>query len=125
MMIGINNTIADNSRATSCVFATVETSKPNESAKRIYIAEMTNIHNKEPCNGTPSTKADIRSITVRITKVNTKYGISFATTIIKGLVGETRSTSIVPFSFSRTIEIDVIIAQTNISKVPMIAGTKL
>ena len=45
--------------------------------------------------------------------------------IINGLTGETSSTSIVPFSFSRTIEMEVIIAHTSISSIPMMAGTKL
>ena len=42
-----------------------------------------------------------------------------------GRMGETSNTSMVPLSFSRTMEIDVIMAQTSISSVPMMAGTKL
>ena len=45
--------------------------------------------------------------------------------IINGLTGETSSTSIVPRSFSRTMDIEVIIAHTSISSMPMMAGTKL
>ena len=44
---------------------------------------------------------------------------------IRGLTGETSSTSMVPLSFSRTIEMEVIIAQMSISSMPMMAGTKL
>ena len=44
---------------------------------------------------------------------------------IKGRTGDTNSTSIVPFSFSRTIEIEVIMAQISINSIPMMAGTKL
>ena len=45
--------------------------------------------------------------------------------IISGRTGDTSSTSIVPFSFSRTMEMEVIIAQMSISNMPMMAGTKL
>ena len=48
-----------------------------------------------------------------------------ATIIISGLTGDTSSTSMVPFSFSRTIEMEVIMAHTSISSIPMMAGTKL
>ena len=87
MIMGISSTIADNSNATSCVFATLETSKPNERAKRIYIVEIRNIQNKEPCNGTSNTKIAIRSITIRITKASTKYVTTVASIIINGRVG--------------------------------------
>ena len=40
MTMGISSTIADKRSATSCVFATLETSKPNERAKRMYIVEI-------------------------------------------------------------------------------------
>jgi len=42
-----------------------------------------------------------------------------------GLIGETNNTSIVPISFSRTIDIDVIIAHINIRMSPITPGTKL
>ena len=45
--------------------------------------------------------------------------------IISGRVGDTSSTSIVPLSFSRTMEMEVIMAQTSMSSIPMMAGTKL
>ena len=45
--------------------------------------------------------------------------------IRNGLTGETSSTSIVPDSFSRTIETEVIMAQTRMKISPMIPGTKL
>ncbi len=44
---------------------------------------------------------------------------------IRGRTGDTSSTSIVPFSFSRTTEMEVIMAQMSISSMPMMAGTKL
>ena|GEM_PF-6142448 len=45
--------------------------------------------------------------------------------IIKGFTGETSSTSMVPFSFSRTMDTLVIMAHTSMSSMPMMAGTKL
>ena len=45
--------------------------------------------------------------------------------ISSGRVGDTSSTSIVPLSFSRTMEMEVIMAQTSMSNIPMMAGTKL
>ncbi len=45
--------------------------------------------------------------------------------IYTGGRGEASSTSIVPVSFSRTIEIEVISVQSSITIIPMIAGTKL
>ena len=44
---------------------------------------------------------------------------------ISGWTGEASITSIVPRSFSRTIEMLVIMAQMSISNMPMMAGTKL
>ena len=42
-----------------------------------------------------------------------------------GLTGETSRTSIVPVSFSRTMEMEVIMAQISIRISPMTPGTKL
>ena len=72
MMMGIINTIADNNNAINWVFAMVETSKPSERAKRIYIVDTKKIENNEPCMGTFNTNVDIRSITIRIAKASTK-----------------------------------------------------
>ena len=43
----------------------------------------------------------------------------------KGLIGETRRISIVPDSFSLTIEMEVIMAQMRMIISPMTPGTKL
>ena len=48
-----------------------------------------------------------------------------AKTIRNGRTGDTSSTSIVPVSFSRTIDTEVIMAQINMKIIPMIPGTKL
>ena len=42
-----------------------------------------------------------------------------------GRMGDTNRTSIVPVSFSRTMEMEVIIAQISISISPITPGTKL
>ena len=42
-----------------------------------------------------------------------------------GRTGDTSSTSIVPVSFSRTIDTEVIMAQIRMKMSPMIPGTKL
>ena len=44
---------------------------------------------------------------------------------ISGRTGDTNSTSMVPRSFSLTIEMEVIMAQISIRSMPMMAGTKL
>ena len=72
MMMGVINTIADMSSAINWVFAMVETSRPSDKAKRIYIVDTKKIQNKEPCMGTFNTNVAIRSITIRITKASTK-----------------------------------------------------
>ena len=48
-----------------------------------------------------------------------------AKTIRIGRTGETSSTSIVPVSFSRTIDTEVMIAQMTMKINPMMPGTKL
>ena len=70
--IGMSSTIADNNKATNCVLAMLETSKPNERAKRIYIVEITNIQNTDPCKGTPSRLFAISRMTIRMMKASTK-----------------------------------------------------
>ena len=42
-----------------------------------------------------------------------------------GRTGDTSSTSMVPVSFSRTMEMEVIMAQISIMMSPMMPGTKL
>ena len=72
MTMGMSSTIADKRSATSCVFATLETSKPNERAKRMYIVEIRNIQPSDPCSGTPSTKIAMSSMAIKMTKASTK-----------------------------------------------------
>jgi len=48
-----------------------------------------------------------------------------ATTIRSGRTGDTSNTSMVPVSFSRTIDTEVIMAQINMNINPMSPGTKL
>jgi len=54
----------------------------------------------------------------------TTYGTTLPTTIATGCSGETSSISIVPVSFSRVIEMAVIIAETMVSTSAMSPGTK-
>ena len=55
----------------------------------------------------------------------TKYGIILARTIFIGFIGDTSSTSMLPVSFSLTMDTEVISAQISSSISPMIPGTKL
>ena len=48
-----------------------------------------------------------------------------ASTTFSGRTGDTSSTSIVPVSFSRTIDTEVIMAQIRMKIMPMMPGTKL
>ncbi len=54
-----------------------------------------------------------------------KYGTILEIIIYAGFIGETSKSSIVPNSFSLTIEIDVIIAHINVSTRAITPGTKL
>ena len=76
-------------------------------------------------NGNPSTVYDITSMMARMIHDNRKYGISFPSIIVAGLTGDTSSRSIVPFSFSRTIDTEVMMAHISMKIIPMIPGTKL
>ena len=87
--------------------------------------ETKKIHHKEPAIGTAKTKAESKRIITNIATETTRYGTTFARIISSGFVGDTNTISIVPLSFSRTIEIEVIIAQMSIKSIPMMAGTKL
>ena len=122
---GISSTMAERSRATSCVCATLDISSPNESASSMYITLTMTIQNSEPASGTPSTKRAISSMVTRMAKASNRYGTALAMITISGRTGDTSSTSIVPRSFSRTMLIEVIMAQISISNMPMMAGTKL
>ena len=53
------------------------------------------------------------------------WGMRFDKIINSGFTGETNNTSIVPVSFSRTMEIEVIMAQISIRIKPITPGTKL
>ena len=59
-----------------------------------------------------------------LTKASTRYGTTLPTTICNGRSGETRSTSIVPVSFSCAMEIAVISALTSVSTNARRPGTK-
>ena len=61
----------------------------------------------------------------RMTHDSRKYGISFPRITARALTGETSSRSIVPVSFSLTMETEVIIAHIRMKIIPIMPGTKL
>ena len=98
---------------------------PNANAKTIYNSETAKMVMTLPSMGTARINFEMSKILMRIKMESTKYGTVLAIIIYKGLTGDTKSTSIVPLSFSRTILTEVIIAHINIKSIPMIPGTKL
>lgn len=54
-----------------------------------------------------------------------KYGTIFPNIIVRGRTGDTSKRSIVPDSFSLTIDTDVIMAHISIKIMPIMPGTKL
>ena len=124
-MDGNISIIAETKRATNCVFATVEMRIPSDSATMMYTPETMTTQKRLPAIGTSKMNLDIKRVQVKMKNANNRYGTTLAMIIIKGLIGLTKSTSIVPRSFSLTMLMLVIIAQISIKSIPMIPGTKL
>ena len=62
---------------------------------------------------------------MRLSPEKKKYGMSLAEIMVRGDNGEAKSSSMVPFSFSLTMAILVIIAQMSRTIKPITPGTKL
>ena len=77
-----------------------------------------------PRTGTPNTMAASASVVSAFTNASARYGATFPTTICAGRSGDTSSTSIVPRSFSRAMEIAVISAETRVRTNASRPGTK-
>lgn len=72
-----------------------------------------------------STSTHTMSVNVKMPKESKKYSTSFEMMTRAGFKGDMSSTSILPCSFSRTMETLVIIAQISIKISPSKPGTKL
>jgi hypothetical protein len=117
--------IPEINKATSCESAIVEIMTPINKESRIYNRETERRATMLPRIGTPRTYTDMRRLVTRLMQEITKYGMVFAKIIAPGLMGEASRISIVPVSFSRAIEIEVIMAQIKRRIIPRTPGTKL
>jgi hypothetical protein len=122
---GIINAIPEMSMAATCVSEMVEMSSPKHSDTKIKMIETSVSEKMLPATGTWSTNTESTNIVTRLMNESTKYGTAFAMMIFNGFIGDTSSTSMVPVSFSLTIEMEVIMAHININIMPITPGTKL
>src|ERR1035437_7464707 len=111
--------------ADCCEEVTVEINNPKESAVIINNVLSKTRSKILPLIGRSSAYTLSKSMAVRLTSERNKYGIAFEMITIKGFIGDTNNISIVPISFSRTIETEVIITQTSNNTMAMTPGTKL
>src|SRR5690606_1503085 len=102
-----------------------EISIPSDKQVIINSALASYNNSKDPATESPNTNLLNSKMLVTLISDNNKYGIALVTTIISGCTGETSKTSIVPRSFSRTIDTAVIITQTSIRMSAITPGTKL
>ena len=116
---------AETISAVSCVLTMVETRSPIERDSITYSNETQITFNKLLEKGIPKTVYEMASMIPRMIQERRKYGTSFPKMIVLGFMGETNNRLIVPFSFSPTIDTDVIMAQIRIKIIPRIPGTKL
>src|SRR3989339_1039895 len=96
-----------------------EMSRPIDSETKMNTKDTITSQKRLPVTGTPSRKTERNNIVVRLTIESTKYGTALDSIKKIGRTGDTRRTSIVPVSFSLTIDIEVIIAQMSISINPI------
>ena len=111
--------------ATSCLATRVDIRIPIDSDTSMNSSDTSTTHIRLPDIGTLIRNTDRQSTISRMKAETTKYGIALASITEKGFTGETSSTSIVPLSFSRTMDTEVIIAHTSMRIMPMTPGTKL
>ena len=90
--------------ATCCVSATVEISRPVPSAPTRNSDSATSSASQLPRIGRPNSTIDARMISAADASEMRKYGMVLPTTNEKVSIGAIRTCSIVPLSFSRTID---------------------
>ena len=125
MITGNINATADTINAVSWVFTMVETNRPIERESTTYSNETHITFSTLLEEGIPNTVYEMASIIPRMIQERRKYGTNFPNMIVLGFMGETNNRLIVPFSFSPTIDTEVIMAQIRIKIIPKIPGTKL
>ena len=112
-------------KAACCVWAIVEIKTPKVSEVIMNKILSKPNKNKLPTTGTLKTKMLRTIITIAFIIDRKIYGNTFPMITKNGFKGETSRISIVPNSFSLVIEIEVIIAETNIKITVITPGTKL
>ena len=122
---GSINPISEIIRAACWVFAIVEINTPR--VNEVIINKMLSIpsKNKLPLTGTLNTKMLKTMMTTALIIDKNIYGKTLPIITKNGFKGDTKRISIVPNSFSRVIEIEVIIAETSIRITVITPGTKL
>src|SRR5665213_2448129 len=112
---GRNKLIMDVNWAVCWVLAELEINIPSE--REVIVNRMLSPTNKNklPRTGTSRTYTLSKSMVAMFSIETSRYGMVLAMIILKGFNGETRRTSMVPISFSLTMEIEVIMAQTSIN----------
>src|SRR5690606_17436922 len=125
MTVGSNIPISDTSIATCCVFVLIEMNMPRVKQVMINSALSANSRSQLPSTGTCNTNTLINTIDSTLTSERSRYGTVFDRMTHTGLNGDTSSTSMVPVSFSLTMDMAVIMTETNINTNAMTPGTKL
>src|ERR1035437_2354744 len=95
------------------VLAPVETSRPRERQVIMYMMLTAYNRRRLPLIGKSNAYTLRIRITVKLMIERTRYGTALARITKMGLKGDTSNTSMVPNSFSRTMEMDVIITHTS------------
>ena len=122
IMTGIRNIMPHMSVAMIWVLTIADTNMPSPRESRMYITDIRIIQKKLPATGTFRTKTVRRRMIMSTAQLITKYGIILDSTMLIGFTGETRSTSMLPVSFSLTIETEVIREHISISIKPIMPG---
>ena len=124
-MVGSIRATSESIIAICWLLVIVEMSIPSDSA----IQMKSRLSNKSratlPTTGTPNTVFPRMIIMQASKKARKTYGKTFPIMIWTGLRGETRRSSIVPSSFSRVIESEVIRAEISISSMAIRPGTNI
>src|ERR1700676_5223091 len=114
MIVGSIMPIMEINKAVCCALVELEMSNPSERQVKINNAVSTYKSNRLPLTSMCNRKMDNSRIIVKFTRDNMKYGTALAINTMTGLKGETNRISIVPNSFSLTMETEVRAVQTSI-----------
>ena len=125
MITGSINPIKESIIAVCCELETVEIKMPKESAVVMNNTVSKANKNRFPSTGILNTKKPKSMMIAALIMDKKMYGNTFPMMTWNGFMGETKRTSIVPNSFSRVMEMEVIIAETSIKMMVITPGTKV